>query len=158
MKNPKKFSVQPSAGSNSDINVTPLVDVVLVLLIIFMVVTPLMEKDIEVKVPDSEEVESPDDPLVEQQLVVSLDPNGNISLNSEKLSASEYVARLKDVLQKKKRTERLVFFVADDQTNYGTLVAAVDGAKSAGAELIGMMTETPPGANGPPVANSPSIP
>ena len=53
----KKFVVRPSAAMNSDINVTPLVDVVLVLLIIFMVVTPLLEKDIAVRVPDTEKVD-----------------------------------------------------------------------------------------------------
>ena len=52
----RKISVQPQTGLNSDINITPMVDVVLVLLIIFMVVTPLLEKDIEVKVPESEKV------------------------------------------------------------------------------------------------------
>ena len=56
-----KSFVKPQARPNSDINVTPLVDVVLVLLIIFMVVTPLLEKDIEVKVPSAEQVETPDE-------------------------------------------------------------------------------------------------
>src|SRR3954469_828854 len=93
--------VKAATRPNSDINVTPLVDVVLVLLIIFMVVTPLLEKDIEVAVPQTEEVDTPDEMPVDQ-LVVALDAAGQLSINSEKIADADYVERLKRVLAAKK--------------------------------------------------------
>jgi biopolymer transport protein ExbD/biopolymer transport protein TolR len=136
----RKFHVAPQSAPNSDINITPLVDVVLVLLIIFMVVTPLLEKDIEVRVPDSEQVEDPSE-VPPDQLVVSLDEGGEISINQEKVAADEYVEKLKRVLAARARGDRLVFFTAADKTNYARLVSALDGARLAGAEILGMATE-----------------
>ncbi|MEW5739603.1 MAG: biopolymer transporter ExbD [Myxococcota bacterium] len=136
----RKFKVAPQSQPNSDINITPLVDVVLVLLIIFMVVTPLLEKDIEVRVPDSEQVEDTSE-VPPDQLVVSLDEAGEIAINTEKVPADGYVEKLKRVLAAKAKGDRLVFFTAADKTNYAKLVAALDGARQAGAETLGMATE-----------------
>ena len=135
-----KTSVQPQGRPNSEINVTPLVDVVLVLLIIFMVVTPLLEKDIDVRVPDQEQVEVETE-VPPDQLVVSLDAEGRMKINSEDVGEAEYVEKLKRIVAAKAKGERLVFFLADEKTNYGKLIAALDGAKQAGAETLGMMTE-----------------
>jgi len=140
----KRQWVKPQSAPNSDINVTPLVDVVLVLLIIFMVITPLLEKDIEVKVPETE-VENTPPPENPDQLVVQLDETGNIKINAEQMpNAEEYVTRLKRMLAAKPKEERIVFFMANDKTNYGTLVGALDGAKAAGAFVLGMATEDLP--------------
>ncbi len=140
MSRMRKFSVAPQSAPNSDINITPLVDVVLVLLIIFMVVTPLLEKDIVVKVPTQDDVvDVPDIPP--DQLVVSLDVEGAFSINSEKIADGDYVEKLKRVIAAKEKGDRLVFFMAEDRTNYARLVAALDGARLAGAETLGMMTE-----------------
>src|SRR5215813_15576968 len=92
----KKFLVNPVGRPNSDINVTPLVDVVLVLLIIFMVLTPLLEKDIMVRVPETEEVQDPQE-VPPDQLVVSVSPEGEFSINQEKIPEAEYVDKLKRV-------------------------------------------------------------
>src|SRR5438309_972458 len=100
-------------GVKSDINVTPLVDVCLVLLIIFMVVTPLLEKDIEVRVPDTEQVETMTE-MPADQVVVSLDPKGQLSINAEKISDADYVEKLKRIMAAKAAGDRLVFFMADD--------------------------------------------
>jgi biopolymer transport protein ExbD/biopolymer transport protein TolR len=139
----------PQSNPNSDINVTPLVDVVLVLLIIFMVVTPLLEKDIEVRLPETEEAEAQPDEA-SQQVVVTLDPAGTVLVNNQPVTPEEYVPKLKRMMNAKAKTDRLVFFMPDEKANYGKLVAAVDGAKAAGAETIGMMTEpaAAPGAAG----------
>ena len=139
--------VKPASAPNSEINVTPLVDVVLVLLIIFMVVTPLLEKDILVRVPETEVEENqpppePDD----QQIVVQVDKSGAYSINTEQIPASDYIARLKRMLNAKKPDEKVVFFMADDAANYGKLVVALDGARAAGAKILGMATELPPNA------------
>jgi len=119
--------------------VTPLVDVVLVLLIIFMVLTPLLEKTLGIRVPDEQEVDAPDLPAL--QLVVSLDAMGEMKINSDPVSADDYILRLQRVLAARSAADRLVFFMADEHTLYASLVKAVDGARQAGASTIGMMTE-----------------
>ena len=140
-KKRRKISVQPQTGLNSDINITPMVDVVLVLLIIFMVVTPLLEKDIEVKVPESEKIEQLDD-LPQDQLVVTVAESGELKINLDVMpTQQEYVDKLARMLAAKKKGERLVFFTADDRTNYAKLVGALDGARQAGAETLGMATD-----------------
>ena len=136
------FSVNVVSNLNSEINVTPLVDIVLVLLIVFMVLTPLLEKDIEVRVPDSEQIDEINEPPPDQ-LVVSVDAEGNLKINAELIAAADYVEKLTRVLAAKRSGDRLVFFLANDRTNYGKLVTALDGARAAGAETLGMMTEQP---------------
>jgi len=148
----KRMSIKPASQPNSDINVTPLVDVVLVLLIIFMVVTPLLEKDIEVKVPETEKVENTTEVPMDQ-LIVSLSEKGEIKINSEVIEEADYVTRLKRMIAAKKAGEKLVFFMPDEKANYGSLIKALDGAKVAGAETLGMLTELPEG--GLPTATSP---
>ena len=140
MKKTRKFSVKPQGRPNSDINVTPLVDVVLVLLIIFMVVTPLLEKMLRVRVPDAEQQEQQEQPP-QTQLVVSLNADGEIAINSEKVPDAGYVDRLKRVLAARSPGDRLVFFTADDKALYPRLVTALDGARQAGAEIMTMTTE-----------------
>jgi biopolymer transport protein ExbD len=135
-----RFAVRPAGRPNSDINVTPLVDVVLVLLIIFMVVTPLLEKMIRVRVPDAEQDEQQETPP-QAQLVVSVGPDGAIAINSEKVADDAYVSRLKRVLAARPSGDRLVFFSADDKALYRRLVTALDGARQAGAEILTMTTE-----------------
>src|SRR3974390_1572015 len=112
----RKFSIS-EGRPNSDINVTPLVDVVLVLLIIFMVVTPLLEKDIQVRVPDedTQEVVEPDP----NQIVVSIEQSGTIKLNSEAVDDPSYLERRKRVLAAKAPDEKLVFFIPEEKANYG---------------------------------------
>ena len=155
----RKISVQPQTGLNSDINITPMVDVVLVLLIIFMVVTPLLEKDIEVKVPDSEQVEQQDE-VPQDQLVVTVSENGEVKINLDVMpTQQDYVDKLTRMLAAKKKGDRLVFFTADDRTSYPKIVAALDGARQAGAETLGMATEkieTAPGV--PEVPGAPEVP
>jgi biopolymer transport protein TolR len=139
----KKFVVKPAVPLNSDINVTPLVDVVLVLLIIFMVVTPLLEKDIGVRVPDTEQVRE-DTPPPPDQLVVRVSAQGEVQLNDERVERAELAAKLRPILERQRRPEdRIVFIVADDGAVYGTVVEVLDSAKAAGAQTLGMMTELP---------------
>ena len=92
--------MRPTGGTNSDINVTPLVDVVLVLLIIFMVVTPLLEKDIPVRTPNSEKVEEVTE-VPPDQIVVYVNKGGDMRINSESVAAEEFVGKLKGALASK---------------------------------------------------------
>ena len=162
-KKRKKISVKPQGELNSGINITPTVDVVLVLLIIFMVVTPLLEKDIEVKVPDSEKVEQMED-VPQDQLVVTVAESGEVKINLDVVAdQAAYVEKLSRMLAAKKKGDKLVFFTADDKTNYAKLVAALDGARQAGAETLGMATDkieaaAAQAADAPPTPEPPPAP
>jgi biopolymer transport protein ExbD len=135
-----KKAVKVPVPPNSEINITPLVDVVLVLLIIFMVVTPLLEKDINVRVPQTEQVEAAQD-VPPDQLVVKITSGGDITINAEKVPKDEYQARLTGILAKKAKNDKVVFFTADETAPYGMVVTALDGARLAGADVLGMATE-----------------
>lgn len=142
-KKMRRLAVKPPNPTNSDINVTPLIDIVLVLLIIFMVVTPLLEKNLDVRVPDTEKVETVTE-VPPDQLVVRLSADNKLKINFDEVSEEEYIDKLKTKLDRyKKDTDKVVFFISDEKANYGRLVAAFDGAKQAGAKVLGMMT-TPP--------------
>lgn len=149
---PKKFVIKPASGMNSDINVTPLIDVVLVLLIIFMVLTPLLEKDIPVRVPDTEKVETTDE-VPKDQLMVRVLKNGEIKFNTgQSESTVERAAlqgKLKEYLDLRRRAEdKVVFVMAEDGANYGTVVGVLDLTRQAGAQVLGMMTKAPDEAEG----------
>ena len=120
-------------------NVTPLVDVVLVLLIIFMVVTPLLEKSLAVRIPDAEVTELDEPPP--DQLVVVVSHEGTLTINSQPIADADYVARLRQLLEPRKGADRLVFFAPDDRANYAKVVSALDGARAAGATILGMATQ-----------------
>ena len=137
----KPLVIKPQVKPSADINVTPLVDVVLVLLIIFMVVTPLLEKDIRVALPSTEKVEEVKD-VPPDQLVVKIAASGDMELNGVKVTPETYVKTLTDKLAV--RGDKTVFVIADDQASYPRLVAALDGAKAAGAITLGMATDPAP--------------
>jgi biopolymer transport protein ExbD len=136
----KPFVIKPSAAPNGEINVTPLVDVVLVLLIIFMVVTPLLEKDIKVALPTMEKIEDVKD-VPPDQLVVKVVSSGELELNGNKIAPERYVPELKQKLAN--RSDKTVFVLAEDNASYARLVAALDGAKAAGATTLGMAPDAP---------------
>ena len=142
MSKGRRITAKPASAPNSDINITPLVDVVLVMLIIFMVVTPLLEKDIEVRVPSTEQVEVQKE-VPKDQLVVRISAEGELKINTETITPDKYVERLKQILAPRASADKVVFVVADDKTNYAKLVTVLDGAKQAGAETLGMMTQLP---------------
>jgi biopolymer transport protein ExbD len=135
-------AIKPAAAPMASINVTPLVDVVLVLLIIFMVVTPLLDKKLDVIVPQSKEVESKDE-LPIHQLMVHLSRTGKLMLNEKEVGEEEYFKQLKERLALLLENNRVVFIGADEDARYDLLVRAIDRAKQAGATAIGMSTEEP---------------
>ena len=124
----------------SDINITPLVDVVLVLLIIFMVITPLLQMGYDVKVPPKATVEQA--PTLADQLIVSLTTDNKVFLNKEELNLQSLQLRLADIL--KNRRDKTVFFSADDAANYGKVVEVMDLMRTAGAKNLGIVLETIP--------------
>jgi biopolymer transport protein TolR len=124
----------------SDINITPLVDVVLVLLIIFMVITPLLQMGYDVKVPPKATVDTPPPSL--DQLIVSVTAGKSIYLNKERLDKQSLSLRLSEIL--KNRRDKTVFFSADDTVTYGEVAGVMDLVRTAGANNIGIVLETVP--------------
>jgi biopolymer transport protein ExbD/biopolymer transport protein TolR len=121
-------------------NVTPLVDVVLVLLIIFMVVTPLMAKQFWIHLPNKKENEEPPPPTDNNEsVVVTVTKTGEILINRDVVSEAEFASRLKRVLAFK--GQRTIFFDADEDAEFGKAVKTMDLARGGGAETIAVVTE-----------------
>jgi biopolymer transport protein ExbD len=133
------MAVGGGGGLKADINVTPLVDVVLVLLIIFMVLTPLMQLGYDVNVPPKATAQSAMDVVTKQQLIVTQTEPDKVYLNREQIDIKQLPIRLTEILQK--RNDKTVFFSADDSLNYGVVISTMDMIRNAGAEKIGIITE-----------------
>ena len=124
-------------GVKAEINVTPLVDVVLVLLIIFMVMTPLMLKELGVNVPKKENVEVQQQ-VSQDQLVIEY-RSGTILLNKQPIQESQLGDKMHDLLSQ--RANKVVFFNIDDDAPYGDAVHVMDIVRGAGAKTLGIMTK-----------------
>src|SRR5690242_11950193 len=120
----KPIVVKPQLAPTSAINVTPLVDVVLVLLIIFMVLTPLLEKSLDVRVPSSQTVQTTD--LPKEQLVVGIDAAGVLRLNGQVTPWEGYVELLRQQLGSRAPDDRVVIVLPEDDASYPLLVRAFD--------------------------------
>jgi len=125
-----------------EMNVTPLVDVVLVLLIIFMVIAPALKSTFWVRVPERanpNEPAPPPDPNQQQPIVVSVRRDGHIRINREVVSDAQFPGKLRRVLAA--RGERKVFFDAADNAQFGRAVEVLDLARRGGAAHIAVLTE-----------------
>jgi biopolymer transport protein ExbD len=132
------ISGSQAGRARSEINVTPLVDVVLVLLIIFMVVTPLLQMGYDVTVPKKADPTAPP-PRSQDQIVVSVTGDNRIFLNKEPVPLEQLPVRLGSVL--KNRSKATVFFSANDRVGYGLAVRVLDVVRSSGATNIGIIEE-----------------
>ena len=128
-----------SSGAISQINVTPLVDVKLVLLVIFMVTAPILQQGVSINLPKVKAA-----PLTgeEQQLVVALTRDGKVHLNDTPIPVKELGPKLEAIL--KIQPQRGVFLRADQQVRYGEVMRVIAAIKGAGVERLGMVTEPPP--------------
>lgn len=122
-------------GPKSDINITPLVDVVLVLLIIFMVITPLTQVGHETRLPPKVEnvVALPNN----DQIIVRMDREGRMYINKDLITKSEFPIRLQEVMQG--RASRIAFFAADGELEYGQVAEFLDMVRKNGADNIGIV-------------------
>jgi TolR protein len=118
----------------SDINVTPLVDVILVLLIIFMVTAPMMSRGIDVRLPKTEAGSD----TTEDRLIVTVDRDSTIYLNDRPVNLALLTERLKAEMQR--TGTDFVFLRADQDVPYGRVMAVMDQLKRAGADKVGMVT------------------
>ena len=128
----------------TEINVTPLVDVVLVLLIIFMVLTPLVEKQKYLRVPEKDLEAQPAESAPRDEVVLTALENGKVRLDLEELPLEEATGRLRAAYEG--RPSKVLFFNAEDGVKYELAFRALDAAHAAGVNTIGLMTD-PPGAH-----------
>ena len=131
------FSSNSGGGPMADINVTPLVDVMLVLLIIMMIVAPLLQKGAPVRLPTA--ANSADKPETQDQTVVAVTANGEYYVNGVPIPDSKLRRRVEEIIENK--TEKIVLIKADEDAQYGKVKDAMDELRGAGIEDMGLITE-----------------
>ena len=124
---------------NSNINVTPMVDVMLVLLIIFMVITPMLNNKVNVELPTANAAIIMDNANKEDAVIVAVTRDGRIFLGADMISLDDLGPKISAKLENK--TDKEVFLRADIRSNYGKVMDAVDGIRSAGVSELGLITE-----------------
>lgn len=131
----KKIEIKAAGEASKDINVTPLIDVVLVLLIIFMVITPIIINEMAVNLPDKTETVTEDN-VPQDQLVAAVYEDGSIALNLKSMSLDE----LKDQVSKRLRGRKpkVVFVDAHPDARYDKVVQLMDAVREAGAEKVAL--------------------
>ncbi len=132
-------------GLNSEINVTPLVDVMLVLLIIMMLIAPLLQKGVNVTLPIAgNSLAKPD---TQEQTVVAVDSGNSLYINGLPVSKGEFIDRIKSVLEDK--TDRTVLIRGDQDASYSAIMQAMDFLHDAQIEDIGLITDPKTDPNKP---------
>ncbi len=124
---------------NSTINVTPMVDVMLVLLIIFMVITPMLQKGVSVDLARTNNPVQMPDADKEDSLLVAITRDGKIFFGTDQITPDQLTAKVKDRLSNK--IDKRVFVKADARTKYGNVVEVVDDVRAAGVDQLGLLTE-----------------
>lgn len=124
---------------NSNINVTPMVDVMLVLLIIFMVITPMLNNKVNVDLPKADAAVVMEDANKEDAVVVAVTRDGRVFLGGDQVTLDDMGTKISAKLENK--TNKEVFLRADIRANYGKVMDAVDGVRSAGVSQLGLLTE-----------------
>ena len=124
---------------NSNINVTPMVDVMLVLLIIFMVITPMLNNKVNVDLPKADAAVVMEDANKEDAITVAVTRDGTTFLGGDRVTLDDLGPKISAKLENKSVKE--VFMRADQRANYGKVMDAVDGIRSAGVSQLGLLTE-----------------
>jgi biopolymer transport protein ExbD len=124
-------------GVKSDINVTPLVDVMLVLLIIMMLIAPMLQQGVSLKLPTASN--TVDKPESQDQTVISIAKDKEVYLNAKPIRESELAQKIQDILEGK--TEKIVLIKADEEVEYGAVMGVMDQLRQAAIEDVGLITE-----------------
>jgi biopolymer transport protein TolR len=132
-------------GVKSDINVTPLCDVMLVLLIIMMIVAPLLQQGVNVKLPQA--TNTVDKPEVQGQTVVAIAKDKTMYVNAKPVQENEMATKITELLENAK--EKVVLIKADEEVEYGAVMSAMDQLRQAGIEDIGLITDPKKTAGAP---------
>ena len=131
------MEVGGAKGVKSDINVTPLVDVMLVLLIIMMLVAPMLQKGVDVKLPQA--ANTVDKPESQEQTVVAVAADRRLYLNSVPVREDDLGQRIREALENK--TEKIVLIKGDEDAPYSAIMATMDKLREAQIENVGLVTE-----------------
>jgi biopolymer transport protein ExbD len=128
-----------SGGSIADINVTPMVDIMLVLLIIFMVVTPLLQKGVSVDLAKTKNPREMREADREDAITVAVTRDGKIFLNADQLPKDRLGEKIRDLLTAK--VDKTVYVRSDRRAKYGEVVDVVDTVRASGVDTLGLLTE-----------------
>jgi biopolymer transport protein ExbD len=137
------------SGTVSDINVTPMVDIMLVLLIIFMVVTPMLQKGTSVDLVKTQNPRDMADAEKEDAVIIAVTRDGKLYIGSAQVKYDEITTKVKDMISN--RVDKTVYVKSDANAKYGDVVKVVDNVRAAGVESLGLLAEKlekrgPPGA------------
>jgi biopolymer transport protein TolR len=145
------------SGFTSEINVTPMVDIMLVLLIIFMVVTPLLQSGVSVVLP--KEMRNPEeDPSIikESSVVIAITGDNQFYIGKDKVDIADLKDKIQKRMESKKPEDRIVYVRSDIHASYGSVVELINTIRQAGIDQIGLVAEKKKGLNGP--AHAPGAP
>ena len=120
-------------------NVIPMADIMLVLLIIFMVVTPMLQKGVSVDMAKADNAQDMKDADKDDAIIIAVTRDGNLYLGSTKIQLDEITGKVKDLISN--RLDKTVFVRSDSRAKYGDVVKAVDEVRSAGVDHLGLLTE-----------------
>ena len=126
-------SGSPSTGLTNEINVTPMIDVLLVLLIIFMMVIPMSRKAIDLQLPDPTPDDTPSGPPP-SQIVLEVLPGNTFRINTQPVTKQDLARRLKEIYDP--RPDKIIFIKGDPAVKYSDVIAAMDVARGAGVKII----------------------
>jgi len=126
-------------GAVSDINVTPMVDVMLVLLIIFMVITPMLQKGVSVDMAKAANTRDMQDADKEDAVVLAVTRDGKVFMQSDRINPDQITTEVKDRLANK--LDKTVYVKADSHARYGVVAGVVDNVRAAGVDSLGLLAE-----------------